>query len=85
MAYKVQIEKSALKQLSKIEKQIQTKIAAKIDELAENPRPYGYKKLVDKHGTCRVKVSDYRILYDILDKVLIVNIISIAKRNERTY
>ena len=58
MAYKVQIEKSALKQLSKIEKRIQTKIAAKIDELAENPRPYGYKKLVDKDGTCRVKVSD---------------------------
>jgi len=48
MAYKVQIEKSALKQLSKIEKRIQTKIAAKIDELAETPRPYGYKKLVDK-------------------------------------
>ena len=85
MAYKVQIEKSALKQLSKIEKRIQIKIAAKIDELAENPRPYGSKKLVDKDGTCRVKVSGYRILYDISDKVLIVNIISIAKRNERTY
>ncbi len=71
--------------MSKLEKRIQIKIAAKIDELAENPRPYGYKKLVDKDGTCRVKVSDYRILYDILDKVLIVNVISIAKRNERTY
>lgn len=85
MAYKVQIEKSALKQLSKIEKPLQIKIAAKIDELAENPRPHGYKKLVDKDGTCRVKVGGYRILYDILDKVLIVNVISIAKRNERTY
>ena len=85
MAYKIRFEKSAAKQLSKLEKRIQIKIAAKIDELAENPRPYGYKKLVDKDGTCRVKVSDYSILYDILDKVLIVNIISIAKRNERTY
>ena len=50
MAYKVQIEKSALKQLSKIEKRIQTKIAAKIDKLADEPRPHGYKKLVDEGG-----------------------------------
>lgn len=85
MAYTIQLEKSAVKQLRKLEKEIQIKIAAKIDELAEDPRPHGYKKLVDENGTCRIKVSGYRILYDIFDKVLIVNVIAIAKRNERTY
>ncbi len=64
---------------------VQIKIAAKIDKLADDPRPFGYKKLVDEDGTCRVKVAGYRILYDIFDKVLIVNVISVAKRNERTY
>ena len=85
MAYKIKFEKSAEKQLSKLDWQIQIKVSAKIDSLAEDPRPYGYKKLVERGGTCRVKVAGYRILYDIFDKVLIVNVISIDKRNERTY
>ena len=85
MAYEIKIEKPALKQLSKLEKRTREKIIAKIDELANNPRPHGYKKLVDESGTCRIKVSGYRILYDIFDKVLIINVIAIAKRNERTY
>ena len=85
MAYTIQFEKSAAKQLSKLERQAQIKIAAKIDELANDPRPFGYKKLVEEGGTCRVKVAGYRIIYDIFDKVLIVNVVSVAKRNERTY
>lgn len=85
MAYKIQFEKAAAKQLSKLERRIQVKIAEKINAMAFDPRPYGYKKLVDEGGTCRVKVGGYRILYDIFDNVLIVSIISIAKRNERTY
>ncbi len=85
MAYEIRFEKAAAKQLSKLERRVQVKIAKKIDALAINPRPYGYKKLVDEGGTCRVKAGDYRILYDIFDQVLIVSVISIAKRNERTY
>jgi len=85
MTYQIQIEKSALKQLSKLEKRIRQKITAKIDDLAYEPRPFGYKKLVDEGGTYRIKTSGYRILYDVFDNVLIVNVISIIKRNERTY
>jgi len=85
MVYKIQIEKSALKQLSKLEKSIRKKIAAKIDELAFNPRPFGYIQLVDKDRTYRIRVGNYRILYDVFDNVLVVNVISIAMRNERTY
>lgn len=85
MAYKIQFERSAAKQLGKLEKRVQIKIAAKIDGLADDPRPHGYKKLVDEGGTCRIKVGGYRILYDIFDEVLIVNVITIVKRNERTY
>lgn len=85
MKYEVRIERAALKQLGKLEKAIRERIRVKIRTLADDPRPHGYKKLVDEGGTCRVKVGGYRILYDILDQVLIVSVISIAKRNERTY
>ena len=55
MEFEIQIEKFALKQLSKLEKGIRKKIIAKIDSLVFDPRPYGYKKLVDSGKTCRVK------------------------------
>lgn len=85
MSYIIQIEKAALKQISKIEKKTREKIIAKIDTLADDPRPHGYKKLVDAGGTCRVKIDQYRVLYDIIDNRLIVNVVSVIKRNEKTY
>lgn len=85
MVYQILIEKPALKQLSKLEKPIRESIITAIDALADNPRPFGYKKLVDEGGTYRIKVKNYRVLYDVLDKVLTITVISVAKRNERTY
>jgi mRNA interferase RelE/StbE len=85
MAYQIQIEKSALKQLSKIEKAAREKIRVTINGLADNPRPFGYKKLVDEGGLYRIKAGDYRIIYEVQDKILFVSVLRIAKRNERTY
>lgn len=85
MVYQIQIEKSALKQLSKIEKPAREKIRTAIKDLAHNPRPFGYKKLVDEAGLYRIKVSNYRVIYDVRDNILLVSILRIAKRNERTY
>ena len=85
MAYQIQIEKSALKQLSKIEKPAREKIRAAISDLAHNPRPFGYKKLVDEGGLYRIKVSNYRVIYDVQDNILLVSVLRVAKRNERTY
>ncbi len=85
MAYQIQIEKSALKQLGKIEKPAREKIRTAISDLAQNPRPFGYKKLVDEGGLYRIKVSNYRVIYDVRDNILLVSVLRIAKRNERTY
>lgn len=85
MAYQIQIEKSALKQLSKIEKPMREKIRTAISDLAHNPRPFGYKKLVNEDGLYRIKVSNYRVIYDVQDNILLVSVLRVAKRNERTY
>ncbi len=61
------------------------KIVAAAEALGDNPRPYGYKKLVDEGGLMRIQVGDYRIIYEVIDKVLLVNVLRVAKRNERTY
>ncbi len=85
MVYQIQIDKSALKQLGKIEKPPREKIRAAIRDLADNPRPFGYKKLVDEGGLYRIKVGNYRIIYEVIDKTLLVSVLRVAKRNERTY
>jgi len=59
MTYQILIEKSALKQLSKLEERILKDIIAAIDALADDPRPFGYKKLVDQSGTYRIRVKNY--------------------------
>jgi mRNA interferase RelE/StbE len=62
MSYRIRIEEAALKKLAKLESRLRNRITAKIEALADNPRPHGYKKLVDADGTLRIKVSGYRIL-----------------------
>ena len=46
--YRVEIKLSAQKELAQLPRQIAEKIASQIKALAENPRPHGCKKLVDK-------------------------------------
>jgi mRNA interferase RelE/StbE len=47
--------------------------------LEENPRPAGYKKLKGRDGY-RIRAGNYRIIYDIFDKELIVDIITLGHR-----
>ncbi len=85
MKYEVVFAASIAKQLRRIDKKWQLKIVAAAESLSDNPRPHGYKKLVDEGGLYRIKVGDYRIIYEVRDNILLVSILRIAKRNERTY
>jgi mRNA interferase RelE/StbE len=49
--------------------------------LEENPRPAGYKKLKDRDGY-RIRTGNYRIIYDIFDNELIVDIITLGHRKD---
>jgi mRNA interferase RelE/StbE len=59
----------------------QRRIVAKIESLAENPRPHGAIKLVGE-DCYRVRVGDYRIIYAIADEKLVVIIVEIGHRRE---
>ena len=54
-----------------------TNIKKAIYSLAENPRPFGYLKLKGGSGY-RIRVSDYRIIYDINDNVLTVEVLELG-------
>ena len=56
-----------------------TRVAAALRELASDPRPAGCKKLVNA-GAWRVRVGDYRIIYDIDDAARVVRVVRIRPR-----
>ncbi|HRP57893.1 type II toxin-antitoxin system RelE/ParE family toxin [Agriterribacter sp.] len=69
MAYQVSLKKRAIKTLGKINEPYYSNIKKAIYNLAHNPRPAGYKKLKGRNGY-RIRVTDYRIIYDIFDDIL---------------
>jgi mRNA interferase RelE/StbE len=56
-----------------------------IRSLAENPRPYKVRKIEGAERAYRVRVGDYRVVYEIYDKERLVLIIQVARRTEATY
>lgn len=79
--YKIEIKKSAIKELSGIPKNDLKKIISRIKKLATNPRPEGCEKLSGQE-LYRVRQGRYRILYSIQDDVLVVCVIKIGHRKD---
>lgn len=79
MAYQIQVQKSAQKQLNKIQSAYKARIAKAIDSLALDP--FQGKKLEgDLKGQYSVRVWPYRIIYQIYKKELIISIIDVGHR-----
>ena len=79
--YKLRIEKAVSKALEKINEPYYSKIKRAILNLAKNPRPNGYKQLKGRDGF-RIRVADYRIIYDIFDDILQVDVIDLGHRKD---
>lgn len=77
--YRVRIERKAQKKLVRIPEPYYSKIKIAIFDLAKNPRPVNYKKLKGRNAY-RVRVADYRIIYEIQDKILLVSVINLGHR-----
>ena len=78
--YRVTFKKSITKDLRTIPKNDIKKILYKIDSLAQNPRAEGCIKLSGQNSY-RVRQGLYRIVYDIKDNLLVVNVIKISHRS----
>lgn len=79
--YKVFLSKSVEKTLSKVPPPYYSNIKFAIRKLALNPRPANCKKLINRNAY-RIRVSDYRIIYEIIDDQLIVTVITIGHRKD---
>ncbi len=82
MTYTVEFKKSAAKALQKLPKNIQRRIADAIDALAFDPRPHGYIQMESEEIFYRIRVGDYRIIYEIFNEKLIVLVVRIGHRGD---
>jgi len=79
--YKLEFKKSATKELKALPNKGIKRILQSVDKLIEDPRPFNSKKL-SATERYRIRVGDYRILYEIKDQILIIYIIKIAHRKD---
>jgi mRNA interferase RelE/StbE len=81
MSYQVILPKSAQKELDRLPNQIEARILTALTGLETQPRPVGCKKLRGE-SAWRIRVGDYRVVYEIHDKVLQVIVVTIGHRRE---
>ena len=83
MSYTVRIAAPPTKFLEKLRDQsLQQRLTQAIRSLGENPRPSGCVKLSGEENLYRVRVGDYRIVYQIKDEQLFVLVVAVGHRRE---
>ena len=78
MAHVLKVERRAFKQLKKLPRSHRTRVTEAILALEENPFPPGkkWKRLKGTGGLVRLRVGDYRVLYEVLgDQVHVLAVI----------
>ncbi len=83
MSYAVELLPAARREIKKLPEFAQKQIGSVIDRLAENPRTYGYEPLHGKlKGIFRIDTGNYRVLYEIHDKILTVLVVRVGDRKD---
>ncbi len=81
MTYEITIKPKVIKSLEKINEPHYSNIKSAIFSLADNPRPIGYLKLKGRDGY-RIRVGNYRIIYNIFDKILTIDVVNVGHRKD---
>jgi len=81
-AYRVVLTPAADRQLGKLPPQAREMIAAALVVLRRNPRPPGCTKLAGGDDLWRIRIRQYRVIYQILENELIVTVVKIGDRKD---
>ena len=80
--YVVYIKRSARRELLRLPPEVIRRVTVAIDGLADQPRPPGVRKLVGSASTYRIRVGDYRVVYEIADKQRVVTVTRVRHRSD---
>ena len=83
MPYAILIKASAAKELDAIDSApMRRRIVELIQSLASDPRPTACKKLAGRDGAFRVRAGEYRVVYTVNDREIVVEVVKIGHRRE---
>lgn len=80
--YRVYLERAAEKDLKQLSPKLHDRMIAAIQSLVRNPRPAGCRKLTGSANDWRIRVGDYRIVYEIADVIQVVRVNRVRHRGE---
>ena len=80
--YKVLFKPSAERALRKLPQEVQRRIVGEVATLAYDPRPAGVVKLAGDENLWRIRIGDYRVVYEIHDDRLVVLVLRVAHRKD---
>jgi mRNA interferase RelE/StbE len=80
--YRVFLERGAERDLNRLSSEIHGRVITAIQALGNNPRPVGCRKLVGSKNDWRIRVGDYRVIYEIADAIRIVRVNRVRHRRE---
>ncbi|MGA8849096.1 MAG: type II toxin-antitoxin system RelE/ParE family toxin [Dehalococcoidia bacterium] len=87
--YRVEISPAADRDLERLKGRIRMqdfkRLRNTVRNLAENPRPQGVRKIKGAEKAYRIRVGNYRVVYDVYDSDNLVLILQVARRSETTY
>ncbi len=81
MAHSIKYIGSTRKDIDSLPQALHERVVKKIEKLAVNPRPDGCKKLKGRDAY-RIRVGEYRIVYEVRDDILFIYVVRVAHRSK---
>jgi mRNA interferase RelE/StbE len=83
VSYEIEWTAPALRELRKLDKPLARRVVTAVTKLGVDPRPLGVRALTGQpHGTMRLRIGDYRVVYVVQDDLVLVTVVRIAHRRE---
>jgi mRNA interferase RelE/StbE len=82
MRYTAEFAASAAREFRALDRQTQRRISAKVSELGEDPFPVGVRKFQGEEDHWRIRVGNYRVIYRVEKRQVVIVVVRIGHRRE---
>ena len=82
MAFRIEWKKSTRKDLRKLPAGTANRIVEAVEKLAENPFPHGVEKLSGSEHAYRIRIGDYRVVFEVVKELNLVEIQRVRHRKD---
>ena len=82
MAFRIEWKKSTRKDLRKLPASVVDRIVEAVEGLAESPFPHGTEKLAGSEHAYRIRLGDYRIVYEVVAELKLIEVQRVRHRKD---